>query len=109
MTDLFAAFVWNPGSRRLTRPIKSGVWWREPDDGGKRTAWEIILGHSAAKYSSSASLRRLFKAMQQHIINGVLPYQKMDVVYTKHLLMSLDSGSGAMIVLAGTFYHNFKS
>ncbi|WVO22959.1 uncharacterized protein IAS62_004303 [Cryptococcus decagattii] len=52
---------WNPGRRRLSRPIKSGAWWREPDDGGKRTAWEIILGHSAAKYSSSASLRRLFK------------------------------------------------
>lgn len=76
VTDLFAASGWNPGRRGLTRSNKSGAWWREPDDGSKRTAWEIILGHLTAKYSASAWLHRLFEVMQRHMINGVLPCQK---------------------------------
>lgn len=76
VTDLFAALGWNPGRRHLTRSDKSGAWWREPDDGGKRTAWEIILGHLTAKYSTGPSLRRVFEAIQRHIVNGVLPCQK---------------------------------
>lgn len=76
VTDLFAALGWNAGRRRPTCSHKAGAWWREPDDGGKKTAWEIILGHLTAKYSSSASLRRLFDLMKEHITNGVLPCQK---------------------------------
>lgn len=65
-----------PWEERAHRFKQVWAWWREPDAGGKRTAWETILGHLTAKYSTSASLRRLFEAVQQHIVNGVLPCQK---------------------------------
>lgn len=109
VTDLFAALGWNPGGRHLTRSDKSGAWWREPDDGGKRTAWEIILGHLTAKYSTGPSLRRVFEAIQRHIVNGgYCRVRRTAVVYTKLMPTSLGSGLGVMIDCAGTSYHSVR-
>lgn len=72
----FRSLGLEPWEERAHRFKQVWAWWREPDAGGKRTAWETILGHLTAKYSTSASLRRLFEAVQQHIVNGVLPCQK---------------------------------
>lgn len=43
VTDLFASFGWNTGRRNPTRCGNKDAWWKDEDDCGRQTAWEILL------------------------------------------------------------------
>lgn len=76
MTDLFASLGWNAGRKTPTRSGKVKAWWREVEDGGKKTAQEVILGQLNSKFKHNGEMKMVFERIQEHMVNGKVPCQK---------------------------------
>lgn len=76
VTDLFASLGWNSGRRTPTRSGNVKAWWREVEDGGKKTAQEVILGQLNSKFKHNGEMKMLFKKIQEHMANGKVPCKK---------------------------------
>lgn len=76
VTDLFASLGWNAGRRTPTRSGKVKAWWREVEDGGKKTVQEVILGQLNSKFKHNGEMKMVFERIQKHMANGKVPCQK---------------------------------
>ncbi|OWZ27404.1 hypothetical protein C347_06199 [Cryptococcus neoformans AD2-60a] len=76
VTDLFASFGWNAGRRNPTRCGNKDAWWKDEDDCGRQTAWEILLERLNTRFNTNGALKTVFRKIEGLIANGKVPCQK---------------------------------